>query len=37
MTDYRPPKRTPSHVNRLQQLLQSYSRATGVAPNRLRH
>lgn len=37
MTDYRRPKRTPVHVNRLQQLLQSYSSATGVAPNRLRH
>ena len=36
MTDYRPPKRTPSQVNHLERLLQSYSRATGVAPNRLR-
>ncbi len=36
MTDYRPPKRTPSQVNHLERLLQSYGRATGVAPNRLR-
>lgn len=36
MTGYRPPKRTPSQVNHLERLLQSYSRATGVAPNRLR-
>lgn len=36
MTDYRPPKRMPSQVNHLERLLQSYGRATGVAPNRLR-
>lgn len=36
MTDYRPPKRTPSQVSHLERLLQSYGRAVGVAPNRLR-
>lgn len=36
MTEYRRPKRTPSQVNHLERLLQSYGRATGVAPNRLR-
>lgn len=36
MTDYRPPKRTPSQVSHLERLLENYSRATGVAPNRLR-
>jgi hypothetical protein len=36
VTDYRPPKRTPSQVSHLERLLESYSRATGVAPNRLR-
>ena len=36
MTDYRPPRRTPSQVGHLERLLQSYGRATGMAPNRLR-
>lgn len=36
MTDYRPPRRMPSHANHLERLLESYGRATGVAPNRLR-
>ena len=36
MSGYHPPKRTPTQVGHLERLLQSYSRATGVAPNRLR-
>jgi hypothetical protein len=36
MSEYRPPKRMPSQVAHLERLLQSYGRATGIAPNRVR-
>ncbi len=36
MSAYRPPKRTPSQVGHLERLLESYGRAKGIAPNRVR-
>ena len=36
MSEYKPPRRTPSQVSHLERLLDSYGRATGIAPNRVR-
>ena len=36
MSDYRPPKRMPTRVSHLEQLVGNYGRVTGIAPNRVR-
>ena len=36
MSDYRPPKRMPTRVSRLEYLVSNYGRVTGIAPNRVR-
>jgi len=36
VSEYKPPRRAPSQVSHLERLLDSYGRATGIAPNRVR-